>query len=234
MKHYDWILFDADETLFHFDAYAGLRRMFARFDVHFTELDYQQYNALNQPLWVAYQNGSISARDLQHQRFASWATHLQMPAGELNSAFLAAMADICAPLDGAVELIAALSGKARMGIITNGFTELQQVRLERTGLRHHFDVLVISEQVGLAKPHRGIFDHALQLMGEPARDRVLMVGDKAETDILGGLTAGLDTCWFNAHQLPLPADIQPHYQVTTLAELQALLMAAMTATPTAR
>ena len=55
-----------------------------------------------------------------------------MPPGELNDAFMNAMAEICAPLPGAVSLLNALQGKVRMGIITNGFTSLQQTRLERT------------------------------------------------------------------------------------------------------
>ena len=53
-------------------------------------------------------------------------------------------------MPGAVSLLNALQGKVKMGIITNGFTSLQQTRLERTGLRDHFDLLIISEQVGVA------------------------------------------------------------------------------------
>lgn len=78
-----------------------------------------------------------------------------------------------------------------------GQIKLQQVRLERTGFRNHFDVLIISEQIGVAKPHPDIFEHALSVMGSPARERVLMVGDNPDSDILGGLNAGLQTCWIN-------------------------------------
>ena len=223
MKPYDWILFDADETLFHFDAQQGLRRMFARFDVTFTEQDFAEYQTVNQPLWVDYQNGTINAQQLQTRRFNTWADQLKVEPQTLNSAFMRAMAEICAPLDGAVDLLDALHGEIKLGIITNGFTELQQVRLQSTGLSAHFDLVVISEQVGVAKPHRDIFDHALNLMGEPTRERVLMVGDTLESDILGGLNAGLHTCWLNRHAKPLPVDMTPHYQVASLAELAQLL-----------
>lgn len=57
-----------------------------------------------------------------------------------------------APLPGAVSLLNAIRGNAKIGIITNGFSALQQVRLERTGLRDYFDLLVISKK--LALPNR--------------------------------------------------------------------------------
>ena len=203
MKSYEWILFDADDTLFHFDAFSGLQRMFAGFGVDFTKPDYHAYQEINKPLWIEYQNGNLTAQQVQRQRFDHWADKLQISSQDLNSAFLAAMAEICTPLDGAVALLGALNGKAKLGIITNGFTELQRARLVRTGLGNHFDVLVISEEVGVAKPHRGIFEHALSMMGQPSGSDVLMVGDNPDSDILGGLNAGLDTCWLNVdNRLP--------------------------------
>ncbi len=86
-------------------------------------------------------------------------------AGLLNDAFINAMAEICTPLPGAVSLLNAIRGNAKIGIITNGFSALQQVRLERTGLRDYFDLLVISEEVGVAKPNKKIFDYALEQAG---------------------------------------------------------------------
>ncbi|GDX05476.1 pyrimidine 5'-nucleotidase [Buttiauxella sp. A111] len=221
--NWDWILFDADETLFTFDAFGGLQRMFLDYSVTFTAEDFQDYQAINKPLWVDYQNGVISALQLQHQRFQGWSERLSVPAGDLNAAFLNAMAEICVPLPGAVSLLNALKDKVKIGIITNGFTALQQIRLERTGLRDYFDLLVISEQVGVAKPDRKIFDFTFEEMGNPPRERVLMVGDTAESDILGGINAGIPTCWLNAHGRNLPEGITPTWEVTSLSELERLL-----------
>ncbi|MGL4726523.1 MAG: pyrimidine 5'-nucleotidase [Scandinavium sp.] len=223
MKMWDWIFFDADETLFTFDAFSGLQRMFLDYSVTFTAEDFQDYQAVNKPLWVDYQNGAITSLQLQYQRFESWAARLNVKPGDLNDAFMNAMAEICAPLPGAVSLLNALQGKVKMGIITNGFTSLQQIRLERTGLREHFDLLIISEEVGVAKPDSRIFDYALEQAGHPDRSRVLMVGDTAASDILGGMNAGLSTCWLNAHQQVLPEHINPTWTVTSLGELEQLL-----------
>ncbi|HEY4438798.1 MULTISPECIES: pyrimidine 5'-nucleotidase [Lelliottia] len=220
---WDWIFFDADETLFTFDSFGGLQRMFLDYSVTFTAEDFQDYQAVNKPLWVDYQNGAISALQLQHQRFQGWSERLNVSPGALNEAFLNAMAEICAPLPGAISLLNALKGNVKLGIITNGFTALQQIRLERTGLRDHFDALVISEQVGVPKPDPRIFDYALEKAGHPARERVLMVGDTAESDILGGMKSGLATCWLNAHDRALPEGIEPTWTVSSLNELEQLL-----------
>ncbi len=224
INHFSWVLFDADDTLFHFDAFTGLRHLFAGFNIAFTEQDYTEYQLTNKPLWVDYQNGTISAEHLQYQRFNLWANRLNCSPEDLNSSFIAIMAEICTPIEGAISLLDALKEKVNLGIITNGFTQLQQARLERTGLKDYFDVLVISEQVGVAKPHKAIFEHTLALMGNPLPSQVLMVGDNPDSDILGGINAGLHTCWFNQYQKEAPQGINPHYEVSSLKQLQHLLI----------
>ena len=76
---WDWIFFDADETLFTFDSFTGLQRMFLDYSVTFTAEDFQDYQAVNKPLWVDYQNGAITSLQLQHGRFAVSYTHLTLP-----------------------------------------------------------------------------------------------------------------------------------------------------------
>lgn len=223
---YQWILFDADETLFHFDAYKGLQLMFSRFDVDFSRADFSHYQTVNLPLWVDYQDGKITATQLQNMRFQFWADKLAVTTQALNSAFMTAMAEICSLLPGAKELITALTGKVQLGIITNGFTELQRVRLEKTGLKDVFSALIISEQVGVAKPDVGIFEYALENMGQPPVERVLMVGDNPHSDILGGMNVGFDTCWLNSDGAVLPDGIKPSYQVSSLPQLQTILLSA--------
>lgn len=153
------------------------------------------------------------------------AEKLGVTATRLNSEFLLAMADICSLLPGARELVDALSGKVNMGIITNGFTELQTIRLERTGFKDIFSPLIISEQVGVAKPDVAIFEYAFNVMDNPPKEHILMVGDNLHSDIQGGINAGIDTCWLNTQGVAGDDNIAPRYQVSSLAELQALLFA---------
>ncbi|SMB78234.1 5'-nucleotidase [Pasteurella testudinis DSM 23072] len=215
---YQWIFFDADETLFSFDSFSGLRNMFADYGVEFGAQHFADYQALNKPLWEAYHHGKISADELQTTRFNQWAKRLSRDPRELNEAFLIAMADVCKPLDGVEQMLQTLSDKVRFGIITNGFSAMQDLRLQRTGLKPHFDFVVVSENIGLPKPHHGIFEHALNLAGQLDRSAVLMVGDTLETDILGGQNSGLDTCWIS-HGKENHGEIQPTYQIAKMDQL---------------
>lgn len=221
---YDWILFDADETLFHFDAFAGMQLMFSRLGEDFTKADYEIYQQVNRPLWTQYQDGIIDANTLKQVRFSAWAKELATTTEFLNSAFLQAMADICSLLPGAESLLNALSSKVNMAIITNGFTELQQIRLDKMQLGHYFSHLFISEEIGIAKPSTGIFEHAHTVMGKPSKDKVLIVGDNLHSDIVGGLNFGIDTCWLNHTDQTSDGNIQAHYEVSSLAQLRNVLL----------
>ncbi|MFC4655074.1 pyrimidine 5'-nucleotidase [Rheinheimera marina] len=219
IEHLQWVLFDADDTLFHFDAFSGLTLMMQQYQRHFTEQDYQQFQALNQPLWLQYQQGDIAADELKVRRFTQLGAELQVDPALLNRQYLQAMAQVCPPLPGAIELLQRLKGNKRLGIITNGFTDLQQVRLERAGLQDHFDLLVISEQVGAAKPSPKIYQHALEQMGQPDPATVLMVGDNPVADIAGGQQMGFYTCFMQHPGKALPAGIQADLTVCSLSEL---------------
>lgn len=223
-KSYRWILFDADDTLFHFDSRTGLERMFSKLGVPFNEQDYLDYQTVNTSMWIDYQSGKLTPQQLRDDRFIEWSKKINISSPDLNKHFIDAMCEICSPLDGAINLLNALKGKAKLGIITNGFSELLDVRLQRAELQNHFDLLVISEKVGIPKPNPGIFKHALAEMGNPLCEEVLMVGDNPESDILGGISVGLHTCWLNVDKKTLPENVKPHYEVTSLAELENLLI----------
>ena len=221
---YQWILFDADETLFHFDAFAGLQRMFEGYGIDFSKEQFIEYQLVNKPLWVQYQDNEITAQQLQEIRFEEWAKKVGVTPKAMNSAFMMAMAEICTPLDGARELLdSLLANGVKMGIITNGFTELQKIRLEKTEFSHYFELITISEQVGVAKPDKRIFEHTFSQMGSVDLSKVLMVGDNPDSDVLGGMNAGVDTCWLNATKQACPEGIKPTYTVASLNALQAVL-----------
>lgn len=199
---FDWLIFDADDTLFQFDASAGLALLCAQHQLPFNPAIYDEYQARNQPLWQRYQAGEISATQLQTERFAPWAAQANTSASALNRDFLQAMAKVSRFMPHAEAMLRQAAQHYRLAILTNGFTELQQQRLDALGVADLFEHVIISEQVGFAKPHPQVFTHTLQQLNTTA-PRALMLGDTHATDIVGGHNAGLATCWYNPKQQPL-------------------------------
>ena len=216
---YNWVLFDADETLFSFNSYLGLTAMLKRYGIDFTREDYDAFQAVNKLLWVAYQNNEITAEDIQIRRFAKLAEQTGVHQIQLNQELMAEMAKVSKPLDGVMEMLETLYPEVKMGIITNGFTELQQQRLQNTQTEKFFEIVVVSEQIGVAKPGRKVFDYAFSQMDELDKTKILMVGDTLASDILGGYNSGIDTCWFNHANLVNDTKIQPTYEIKDIREL---------------
>ncbi|KUV70896.1 pyrimidine 5'-nucleotidase, partial [Escherichia coli] len=166
---WDWIFFDADETLFTFDSFTGLQRMFLDYSVTFTAEDFQDYQAVNKPLWVDYQNGAITSLQLQHGRFESWAERLNVEPGKLNEAFINAMAEICTPLPGAVSLLNAIRGNANFFGNHQQIEVITQARAFQTYLLQGAKAVGDDADFGVAKPNKKIFDYALEQAGNPDR-----------------------------------------------------------------
>ncbi|MDG6881191.1 Pyrimidine 5'-nucleotidase YjjG [Phocoenobacter uteri] len=216
---YKWILFDADETLFSFNSYLGLKAMLKGYGIDFTPQDYDEFQAVNKPLWVAYQNQEIKAEDIQTRRFAKLSQQTGQDPLDLNNQLMDAMAKVSQPLNNVKEMLNHFYGKVKMGIITNGFVQMQDARLINTETKSFFDLLVVSEEVGVAKPDIKVFDYALAKMGNVEKSEVLMVGDTLASDILGGNNAGFDTCWINVHNNVNETEIRPTYEIQDMLQL---------------
>ena len=115
-----------------------------------------------------------------------------------------------------------LSGRASLALVTNGLSEVQRARIERLDIAQYFDAVVISAEIGAAKPGTAIFDHTFDQLSSPAKDSTLMVGDSLSSDMQGGINYEIATCWFNPNG---STDTQPKsitHEIRSLQELLAL------------
>jgi 5'-nucleotidase len=223
ISQFDWILFDADNTLFHFNDYEGFKQLLNQYKLPIKENDFSDYKKLNTELWQAFERGEISANDIASQRFSKWAQVAQKTSEELNQHFLQIMVSACTPMPGVYQLLDFLKGKVKCAIITNGFEALQHERLKHHQLSSAFEFVLSSEKANSAKPNQPIFSQAFALMDQPARERVLMVGDNPHSDIVGGNNYGIYTCWLNSDNKIVPASIQPDFEISGLKELGDIL-----------
>jgi 2-haloacid dehalogenase len=224
---YSWILFDADGTLFDYDAAetAALAASFARIGYTFVSEDLAIYREINGRLWRDLENGATTQQRLRVERFARLfeAIGVDGDPAWFSDDYTSNLAAQTGLIDGAATTVATLVRVAQLMLITNGLAEVQRPRFGASSIRRHFEGLVISEEVGAAKPDPRIFDAAFEKMNRPSRSEVLMVGDSLTSDIRGGLGYGLDTCWFNADRRPPDDSVEPTYEIRRLAELPGLL-----------
>ena len=98
-------------------------------------------------------------------------------------------------LPGAIELLRSVYGTYELGLITNGLKEVQRPRLKRCGFEDYFNFVVVSDEIGVAKPSAAFFDVAYEQMNGVDKSKVLVIGDNHNADVRGALEYGFDACW---------------------------------------
>jgi YjjG family noncanonical pyrimidine nucleotidase len=223
---YRLFLFDADHTLFDFEAseeaaFLATVGALGVDAVRATQL-LPLYRRISKELWAALEKGRIAQAEIRAERFRRLfeAESLDLDADRAGHDYLARLSQGTHLMDGALEVCQKLRASDRpIGIVTNGYRRVQEPRLRASSLAPLVDWLVISEQVGFTKPDPRIFHHALGLSGHADTSTVLFVGDRLESDILGAQNAGLASCWFNPLGAANVTGIEPRYEISRLAEL---------------
>lgn len=123
---------------------------------------------------------------------------------------------------GARELLVHLSGRYKLGIITNGYSESQRKRLAACGIDGLFQAMIISDEVGLRKPDVRMFEMALEQL-EVRAEEALFVGDSLEDDWAGARNAGIPFCYYNRKNIPLGEHVRPDHVIGSLAQLKEII-----------
>lgn len=223
--NYSWLLFDADGTLFDFDLAEklALQSVLQHLNRPFTDDTFASYKTINRQLWQAFEQGQIKQSEIKTQRFASWLEFLNINADveSVSHHYVHQLAMQGPLLEGALELIQHLSPHYKMLIITNGLKEVQRPRFEASIIRPYFEEIIVSGEVGVAKPDTGIFDIAFEKMDNPDKTEVLIIGDSLSADMQGGLNYGIDTCWYNPQRAATSLSLT--HIINNLSELEDIL-----------
>ena len=224
---YSHLLFDLDGTLFDYDKAESeaLKNSFLQLDLPYDSAFLQIYRALNLQIWQEFEKGNISQKELKTKRFANLSDSLKIEFDpqKFSDKYLLNLSKRTSLIEGCEDLLSQLNGNTDLYLITNGLTIVQNPRIRNSSIGHYFKGVIISEEVGFAKPHKEIFDIAFENMNNPDKDKVLIIGDSLSSDIAGGINYGIDTCWYNPKDNELDQDFKPTYQIKELKEIFTLI-----------
>ncbi len=229
VKAISTIFFDLDNTLFHHtraeqEALRTVRRNSPALQVHSEDDFLKTYHARNSELWQRMADGEIGPEALKVERFRLTLESLQSNHAnprELSEKYLRIYAAQAFMLPYAREALDYLHPRYRLGILSNGFVELQKKKLQNTSLAKYFQFEIYSENVGALKPSQAMFK-AAEVASATAAGEVLYIGDSYEADVVGAKNAGWSVIHLNPAQPAREASVADA-EIRDLKELFDLL-----------
>ncbi len=221
---YDWLLFDLDNTILNFDKamdYA-FHKTIADYEIPKKENHFSIYHKINKACWADLEKGIITQDELRTLRMKRFliAVNSEVNPVDFSETYHLNLSDKIFFMENAKGLIEQWSQKFPMVLVTNGLKEIQRARLAKSDLTKYFQHIVISDEIGVAKPHAGFFDYVFEKINFPNKEKTLIIGDSLSSDIRGGNDYGIDTCWLNLHGKVALEDNQPTYEIKELSELE--------------
>lgn len=228
MIRYPFVLLDADNTLYDFDAaeHKALCQVLSDRGYPTDPETLKIYLDINNALWDAFARGEVEQEFLLVERFRRFMERMggEHDPVQFNADYVGALGSNADLIDGALEFCAHLAGMdCTLAIVTNGAAVAQRGRYLLSGLGEYIPNLFISQELGVNKPDPLFFDHVCRTLGITDRSCAVVVGDSLGSDILGGNRAGIDTVWYNPHNKPLSGTAQPTYTAAEYAEIEAII-----------
>ena len=227
MTPYSILLFDADNTLFNFDA--GNRRAFSEVCriCHLPDTDelFHAYEAVNAEMWSAFDRGECTKDFLVVERFRLFLERagLQADPVQCNKIHLSTLATNTVLLPHALEVCRTLAQTHSLYIVTNAVAAVQKARLAASDLRPYITDAFISEDAGASKPSVAYFDYVFSHIPGITRENCLLIGDSPSSDLQGANNYGIPCCWYNPRGLARPDGMRIDYEIRDLPELLPIL-----------
>ena len=228
---YKHLFFDLDHTLWDFDRNSAecIAELFDTFQlanlgISSAEEFSRHFIAINHQLWADYDKNLIEHSYIRQYRFPLVFKALGVDEStvhvDLNAEYLKLLPHKSHLLESAREILEHLKGRYTMHIITNGFAEIQAIKMNSSDIGHYFTHVITSENANAKKPDPLVFQYAMEISGTNATES-LMIGDNYEADILGAKSVGLDTLYYNPKGIVV--DDKPTYSIRHWKELLAIL-----------
>ncbi len=224
MKRYQAILFDADETLLDFrkSEQTAFYNMLDHWNIPPSENLLDLYSSSNKEAWLLFEKGEITKKRLtvyRYERFLEKAG-LTFDASLMSQYYEQMLGQTGFLLPHAIDVLNFAREHFSLFIVTNGLAHVQHNRLKNADIAKYFEYVFTSEELKAPKPDAMFFDAVFKNIDFLPQD-VLLVGDSLTSDIIGGISYGIDTCFLDWHHTP--TDLHPTYTVHDLTQLLDLL-----------
>ena len=224
---YEFLLFDADHTLFDFNKseYFALKGALDFYSLPSSDDVIERYSVINIKYWKMLERGEIDKKSLMLARFVEFAKEygFEDKAEALSDLYMKNLAGEAHLFDGALELVAELSKKYRLFIITNGVKSTQDGRFALSPITQYFEKIFISELIGAEKPSKVFFDAVENGIDGYCREKAIVIGDSLSSDIKGAINAGIDCIWYNPMEKDAPEGWNITYTVKSFDEILEIL-----------
>lgn len=224
MKGITDIFFDLDHTLWDFDKNSGLtfEAIFKEYEVNLPLDEFLEvYLPVNSKYWKLFREGKIEQENLRFQRLNEVFQILKFKTSEelihtLSQAYIDYLPNYNHLFPNTFQVLDYLQNKYKLHIITNGFYDVQHKKLGNSKLKPYFKTITTSEDAGVKKPNRIIFEYALDL-AKTKNSNSIMIGDNLEADVEGAKASGMEAIFFGK------ASDYAGLQIQDLNELKTIL-----------
>ena len=208
---YENILLDADGTLLDFLAGedTAVRQTMTLYGIEPSDELVAAYSEINDGFWKMLERREITREELLYKRFEVFCQKFgfSVDVEKMAVDYRVLLRQQGQLIDGALDFLKKLHGKANLYIVTNGVATTQSNRLALSGIDKYFDEVFISEDLGCEKPGVAYFEKVAELLGGIDKSKTVIVGDSLTSDIKGGIAYGIDTCWYNPSGKICPSDM---------------------------
>ena len=200
IKH---VFFDLDHTLWDFDKNSSLTfdKIFKEKELQITVDEFLKvYLPINLNYWRLYREDKISKSDLRYGRLKDTFNAVNYTISDtlihqISEDYINYLSEFNYLLDGAIEILEYLQPKYQLHIITNGFEEVQNLKLQKSGILSYFNQIITSEKVGAKKPNPKVFQFSLSEANAEAKQSI-MIGDSFEADVMGALHSNMNAIYY--------------------------------------
>lgn len=229
---YKHLFFDLDHTLWDFDRNSNesLSELYETFrladlGIASSEAFNQHFITINRQLWSDFDNNRLTHADIRQRRFRMVMDALGVTdysvCDAMNEEYLRLLPRKAHLIESTMEVLDHVRDRYQLHIITNGFDEIQALKMASSGLTDYFQHIITNQKADAKKPDRRIFEFALKV-SDASLEESLMIGDNYEADVLGALGMGMDVVYYNPANLPVDGQA-PTYEIKHLKELIAIL-----------